>query len=83
MLELSWSYRAQWRSIGEELNVEARTLDLIQADHIRDKDCLVELIGWYIKDICATRKKLAMALVSLSEAYMKGKVTFQLTFFII
>ena len=52
LLDIAWDYRARWRLIGIELQIDTSTLEAIAVDnHHKVGDCLTELIKTWLRQI--------------------------------
>ena len=75
VLDWTWEYRASWKLIGIELEVNIGTLKAIDKDHKSVEDCLIDLIDKWLRGN-ATRSAMTRALqsskVSSEETSAKG-----------
>ena len=68
MLDMAWEYRARWRFIGIELQINAGTLDAIAADnHHKVGDCLTGLISLWLREVNPRLARRAMTKAVKSE----------------
>ena len=51
ILDLAWSYRANWKFIGIELGIDAGTLNAINADCAKVEECLREMIIIWLSNV--------------------------------
>ena len=69
ILDLTWNYRAKWKFIGTELEIDVAspgTLDAIDANNKTVEDCLREMINHWLRSAKPkpTRHAITMALQS-------------------
>jgi hypothetical protein len=65
VLDEMWDYRARWKFIGIQLDVDIGTLDAIDKDCKTVDDCLLRMIkGWLRNSPRPTREIIKVALRS-------------------
>ena len=65
VLDKTWDYRASWKIVGIELGMDPSTLDAIgKSNHHKVEDCLVELLGKWLRGGKATQSAMTKALQS-------------------
>ena len=50
VLDLTWNYRARWKFIGTELEIDVGTLDAIDANNKTVEDSLREMINHWLRN---------------------------------
>ena len=66
VLDLTWDYRAKWKFIGTELDIDEGTLDAIDANNKTVEDCLRDMINHWLRNAKPnpTRDAINLALQS-------------------
>ena len=66
VLDLTWDYRAKWKFIGTELDIDEGTLDAIDANNKTVEDCLRDMINHWLRNSKPnpTRDAISLALQS-------------------
>ena len=65
VLDWTWDYRASWKILGIELDMNTGTLDAIgKNNHHKVEDCLVELLTKWLRGGKATRSAMIKVLQS-------------------
>ena len=65
VLDMMWDYRARWKFIGIQLQIDNSKLDVIETDYRKVDDCLREMITyWLTNSPRRTRETIKVALQS-------------------
>ena len=62
VLDFFWDYRAKWKMIGIELQIDMDTIDSIDNSQKDVDDCLVEVIKFWLQSKTATRSVMSAAI---------------------
>ena len=72
MLDLTWDYRAKWKFIGIELDIDGGTLDAIEANYKMVEDCLREVIIHWLRNAKTKPTRDAITTALRSERVSAG-----------
>ena len=64
VIDTFWDYRANWKMIGMELNIDTGTLDCIYEDNRKCERCLYELIKLWLQSTTAKASAISAVLQS-------------------
>ena len=72
-----WDYRARWKFIGIQLDIDTGTLDAIEKDCKTVDDCLLRMIKGWLRNSprpTVTRESIRVALRSKHISYAAGTI---------
>ena len=75
-----WDYRARWKFIGIQLDVDTGTLDAIEKDCKTVDDCLLEMIKSWLRHSprpTVTRESVRVALQSKHVSNAAGIIVYK------
>jgi hypothetical protein len=73
VLDLTFPYRAKWRLIGIQLDIDVGTLDAIEANRRRVEDRLTDLISHWLRNTVPKPTRGALTAVFQSQYCTSGK----------
>ena len=79
VLDLTFPYRANWRQIGIQLDIDVGTMDAIEANRKIVEDCLTDLISIWLRNtqLKPTRDALSKALQSEYVSHTSGIIVYR------